>query len=372
MTILPNLPNKLVAGDLLPWFAAPLIGRTDRFGIDKMAGKHMLLLFFGSAGRPVCAEAIRLVLSRRAIFDDERALFFGIGIDPADAVQGRIANSMPGIRFFDDIERTISLACGAVDTASGPTAIHPFWLVVDPGLRVLGHFDLNEGEAAIATLTDAVAAVSPDMTAPVLVVPNVCEPEFCQLLVGLYETHGGEETGFMRMVDGKTVGVLDHSVKRRSDYTIADQAVRNALAARLSRRLIPMIKRAFEFQVTRIERYIVACYDADQGGHFRAHRDNTTAGTAHRRFAVTINLNGDYQGGDLRFPEFGMRTYRAPPGAAVVFNCSLLHEATPMTAGRRYATLPFLYDDAAARIREANWATLQNKTGNYRAFAEAE
>jgi hypothetical protein len=33
---------------------------------------------------------------------------------------------------------------------------------------------------------------------------------------------------------------------------------------------------------------------------------------------------------------------------------SLLHEARPVTAGRRYAFLPFLYDEAAARLRLAN------------------
>ena len=50
---------------------------------------------------------------------------------------------------------------------------------------------------------------------------------------------------------------------------------------------------------------------------------------------MTINLNADdYEGGDLRFPEFGPRTYRAPTGGAVVFSCSLLHEATPVTRGR--------------------------------------
>ena len=86
----------------------------------------------------------------------------------------------------------------------------------------------------------------------------------------------------------------------------------------------------------------------ESGGFFKPHRDNTTAGTAHRRFAVTINLNaGDYEGGDLRFPEFGSRTYRAPTGGAVVFSCALLHEATPVTRGKRYAFLPFLYDDEA-------------------------
>jgi predicted 2-oxoglutarate/Fe(II)-dependent dioxygenase YbiX len=114
------------------------------------------------------------------------------------------------------------------------------------------------------------------------------------------------------------------------------------------------MRKAFQFGASRIERYIVACYDGSQGGHFRAHRDNTTPGTAHRRFAVTLNLNEDFDGGELWFPEFGDRRYRPPLGGAVVFSCSLLHEATPVTRGLRYASLPFLYDDAGAAIRAAN------------------
>jgi predicted 2-oxoglutarate/Fe(II)-dependent dioxygenase YbiX len=42
----------------------------------------------------------------------------------------------------------------------------------------------------------------------------------------------------------------------------------------------------------------------------------------------------------------------------VVFSCSLLHEATPVTRGTRYVFLPFLYDDAAAKVREQNLAFL--------------
>src|SRR6185503_17288459 len=130
--------------------------------------------------------------------------------------------------------------------------------------------------------------------------------------------------------------------------------LKHAIGSSVRRRLTPAIRHAFQFAATRMERYIVACYEAGSG-HFRPHRDNTTRGTAHRRFAVTINLNaGDYDGGDLRFPEYGARTYRAPTGGAVVFSCSLLHEATPVTRGTRYAFLPFLYDDEAARIREEN------------------
>jgi len=116
-----------------------------------------------------------------------------------------------------------------------------------------------------------------------------------------------------------------------------------------------------------MERYLVACYDGDNGGHFNAHRDNTTKGTAHRKFAVTLNLNSeDYEGGELRFPEFGSCTYKPPTGGAVVFSCSLLHEALLVTRGTRYAFLPFLYDEAAAALRERNNAHLGPSVGEYR------
>ena len=44
------------------------------------------------------------------------------------------------------------------------------------------------------------------------------------------------------------------------------------------------------------------------------------------------------------------------PGVAgaTVFCCSLLHEATPVTKGVRYAFVPFLYDEAGAHLRRAN------------------
>jgi hypothetical protein len=50
----------------------------------------------------------------------------------------------------------------------------------------------------------------------------------------------------------------------------------------------------------------------------------------------------------------------------VVFSCSLLHQALPVTRGKRYAFLPFLYDDAAARVREANNAYLGDNVAPYK------
>jgi predicted 2-oxoglutarate/Fe(II)-dependent dioxygenase YbiX len=157
-------------------------------------------------------------------------------------------------------------------------------------------------------------------------------------------------------VDGRAVSVVDNNYKRRTDHEIADPALISAVHARLSRRLVPEIKKAFQFNVTRIERNTIGCYDAADGGHFHPHRDDSNIGAAHRRFAVTINLNAEhYSGGDLRFREFGMQTYRAPTGGAIVFSCGLLHEVLPVERGKRYAFLPFLYDEEAERLRLRNW-----------------
>ena len=326
--------GRWLPGDPAPWFHAAT-DRNPRYAFDSVAGRHVLLAFLGSAAaHPPSASAWEALRAARAagLLDDKRALAFAVSADPADAAPGpdggppRLHDEYPGLRVFRDhgldLSRLYSAIAAAPAAGGGdprPSYV-PFALLLDPTLRVLA-------SAPIARIGDLIAALAKlpppglhagvEVPAPVLVLPRVLEPEFCRHLVGLYEAHGGEESGFMREVDGRTVGVHDPGHKRRRDCTIEDQGVRAALRARIQRRLVPEIAKAFQFRVTRIERYIVACYDAAEGGHFRAHRDNTTKGTAHRRFAVTVNLNDGFDGGDLWFPEFGPRRYRAPAGGAV-------------------------------------------------------
>jgi predicted 2-oxoglutarate/Fe(II)-dependent dioxygenase YbiX len=153
--------------------------------------------------------------------------------------------------------------------------------------------------------------------------------------------------------------------KRRTDMVINDTTIRDMMRTRIVRRLIPAIERFFQYKPTRMDRYLVSCYDAEIGGHFTRHRDNVNAGARHRRFAVSINLNMDYEGCDLIFPEFGRRTYRAPHGGAIVFSTGALHEVTPISRGKRYAFIPFLYGEEDAREREANNALLQEGETKY-------
>ena len=353
------LSRLLEPGDSAPWFHSPALSGSPNYAFDTVAGRQVLMLFFGSAARPESASALALVESHRQLFDDVGACFFGVTVDPTDSVAQRIAQRLPGIRFFLDHDRRVSTLYGAVSGAN----YQPHWLLLDRALRVVARLPLGEGEKAIALLR-SIRDEPEESWAPVLRVPNVLEPQLCAELIRRYEAEGGEESGFMRDVEGKTVMLLDPVHKQRRDWIVQDQALIATVLNRLNRHLTVPIQRAFQFKPTRIERHLVACYEAE-AGHFRPHRDNTTKGTAHRQFAVTINLNQDYEGGDLRFPEFGERTYRAPPGGAIIFSCSLMHEATPVTSGRRYAFLPFLYDEDAARIREANNPHLADGIGAY-------
>lgn len=362
-------------GDPAPWFTAR--SRTNpTYHIDTTAGIYVVLSFLGSVAQPyaqLVAQAVTGPL--RHYFDDSKCAFFCISTDPADEAQNRFPQILPGIRHLFDHDLKVSTTYGAVQTQGATRHFVPFTLVLDPLLRVYATIPLIDAHAHNVTLErilsglpaiDDHAGVA--LNAPVLIVPRVFEPEFCRELIRLYEQHGGRPSGFMRQQGGATVGMLDPTFKKRKDFTFETEPeyepLRAAIRKRVITRLVPEIAKAFQYNVTRIERYIVACYEGEDGGFFRRHRDNTTLGTAHRRFACTLNLNAeDYDGGELVFPEFGTRTYRAPTGGAVIFSCSLLHEATPVTSGTRFAFLPFLYDDAAAKIRHENSKHIRDETG---------
>ena len=212
--------------------------------------------------------------------------------------------------------------------------------------------------AAFEMIEPADGTAAPVSTgAPVLIVPDVLEPALCRLLIDRFEQGQTVESGMPRWIDGRVQIVPDPSAKSRRDLTIDDPALTEAIARCLQRRVLPEIRKSFYFPVTRFEAFKIVRYDARSGGYFRPHRDNTTPDAAHRRFAMTLNLNtGDYRGGALRFPEYGPERYSPPAGAAIVFSCAHLHEVLDVEDGRRYVLLTFFYGDAEARQRAATRA----------------
>lgn len=310
MSILPGIPA--------PLFSAPSPVNPN-FAFGSLGGQYVLLVFLPPPS-PEREAALGEILARTGRLRDDQLLAFAVL--PDESSFAAASQTQDCLRWFFDPDGELRRLYGAADQAGG---VRPLVVAIDPMLRVLGCAPLDRvGEVAdhVAGLGAPADHAGAELHAPVLMVPRIIDP-----------------------------------MKSRHDGNIPPGPLLEGLRTAVAQRLAPEIAKAFQFNATRIERFIVACYDAGEGGWFRPHRDNTTPGTAHRKFAVSINLNGDFDGGDLRFPEFGPRTYRPPAGGAVVFSCSLLHEATPVTRGRRYATLPFLYDDAGARVREANLHT---------------
>ena len=350
-------------GERAPSFSATALNGNPNYSFDSAAGRPIVMVFLGSGRWAPAAAALDLLNKHQALFDDERASFFGVTIDPTDARENRIAQRIPGIRWFLDYDTHVSRLYSVASAHGAHSRYHSMWLLLDSNLRLISSGGLSDGQRIFADLLTLISR-GPELTnAPILTVPRVFEPSLCRQLIDLYEQNGGSESGFMRQEGGLTVGKIDHNFKRRSDYTIEDAQLCSEIRERIRLRLLPEIERAFSFRATRIERWTVACYDAATGGLFRPHRDNTTSGTAHRKFACTINLNAtEYEGGELRFPEYGPTTYRAPTGGAVVFSCALLHEATQVTRGKRYAFLPFLYDEAGAELRARNAGTIIDRS----------
>ena len=334
----------LKPGEPAPWFrgSTPSI---PEFTFDSVAGRYILLAFLPRDDGPRLA-VLQALARRRAMFDDARLSVFAVVRDPQTADGAR---DMTGLRWVLDLDGAVSAQFAE------PDGEPPAFLALDPTLRVLKGFDQDQGEAVLDYLAALPAPAEHGGAAthaPVLIAPRIFEPELCERLIALHAESTGAFTGVMRDRGERTHYVMDE-LKRRRDVLVADPALQAEIRERLERRLFPQMERGFSFRPTRIERYLVSCYDADDGAVFHAHRDNTTFGTAHRKFAASINLNADFEGGDLRFAEFGPAVHRPPAGGACVFACGLLHEATRVTAGRRYAFLPFLYDEAGAEILAA-------------------
>lgn len=182
-------------------------------------------------------------------------------------------------------------------------------------------------------------------------VPDVFDADDCRRLIEIYKTTGKDfvDPGHNQL-QGRTTDVKmripEYGRNDRIDHWVCSDETNRIIDRKLVPRLMPEIQKAFNYKVTRHERYRIACYEGARGGSEHGHRDNTLPFVAHRRFAVTLNLNSEqYEGAELKFPEFGDAVFKPPSGAAIVFSCSLLHEVMAMRSGTRFALLAFLFGE---------------------------
>jgi hypothetical protein len=344
----PNAQRPLGPGDRLP--------EIIRQGPD---GRALSLYEY------LCGDPSLVAVSANVAKDAEALIAFDRLVNAQTEYNGAaiVAGSLEDLQAFvteHEIKTPFVVDDGnAVKGALGGATDAPVrFFAVDPTLRISGATSDPSEVAGIAPKMEdhAQSWQVISSTAPVLIVPNVLEPELIDAVIAAYEGEN-EESGMVRFVNGEMELAPDPSRKVRRDHTVKDPDLLNQLSDRIARRVLPEIGKAFYYPVTRFEQFKVVCYEADeaekQPAFFRLHRDNVTPDARHRRFAMTLNLNtGDYEGGYLRFPEFGPELYNPPAGAAIVFSGAHLHEATDVTKGRRFALLTFFFGEEAVQQRQ--------------------
>jgi predicted 2-oxoglutarate/Fe(II)-dependent dioxygenase YbiX len=224
-------------------------------------------------------------------------------------------------------------------------------LLLSPNLRIISTHTLCDPARDVEQIARTLASrPQPEpreisAIAPVLLIPDVLTPDICQALVRVWQDQGNEETGIEQSVGQHRENIIDHTHKKRRDHVVVDEKLMRLISTTVGRRVMPELKKAFHFEATRFEGFKIVCYDSAEHGFFHAHRDNLSPATAHRRFALTLNLNAGYERGHLTFPEYGPHLYKPNAGGAILFSSSHLHEVTPVTKGKRFALLSFLFGD---------------------------
>ncbi len=242
--------------------------------------------------------------------------------------------------LLGDPERSLARAIGL----DGPGIV-----VFEADFRiaaVISGSRFDEALAACTRIFERSAPTTQRSAAPVLLVPDFIEPELCRAVIDYW---GAGEKERNRVVTAAGAGVESDGLKRRIDVWLDDRALAGEIHDRIQRRVVPALKKAFGFAAAKVQKLRIGCYDSADAGAFGKHRDNSTELSAYRQFAMSLNLNtGEYEGGRLWFPEFGRQLYDIAAGGAVMFSCSLLHEALPVITGRRFGIFGFFFDAAAA------------------------
>ena len=348
------LPPPPEVGDFAPAFNLPdEAGRPVLLRGDQIAGKLVLLIF---AARDFAADA-RAALAAAEQARRRQAVVFAIrNASPAENAELVKQHALPFSILSDPGDGLRRLYGFAEPGAS--TAL----VLASPNQRVLAIARGAEAFPALLERLEQAASqrISAEMAPhpPVLLVPEVLSRAECRRLIELYERPDWplrsaadhlEEQGSYK------IEINDYGRVDRIDFAVQDAETVGFIDLRLRRRVLPEIRKAFQYAVTKRERFHIARYECARGGFQHGHRDNPTPELAHRRFALSLNLNKeDYEGGALRFPEYGEQRYRAPTGAALIFSSSLYHEVLEVTAGRRYVLLSHLYGaDARGQMSDA-------------------
>lgn len=361
-------PGTLEPGDRGPFFVLRAEDGDNLSPLDdRHAGRTAVVILRPGQSDPAGLGVLDSFNQRRDAFAALGANLFLVTRDGQSANQAQKAERGLAFPVLSDPEGKVFEAFGLAPNvtagATGVTGATGATIVLDEDFRIAtmlgGAAGDKEARFALAAAKE-LASLRPTGSlrghAPVLVLPRVLSPQDCERLIAVWHRdvrvwdsdgltsrgHDEETTDFKVRIE--TYGkILQHIIK--------DPDLTASLDALCGRRINPEIQKAFQTKVSQREDYRIACYDAGEAGALAAHRDNPTPQTRHRRFTFTIALNAatgggeTFEGGGLRFPEYGAQVYQVETGTAIVWSAALLHEVPAVTKGRRFVLGAHLYGE---------------------------
>jgi hypothetical protein len=329
----------LSVGDPLPWHAVAMTGH-GVVSLEAFGGLRTTLVFCASLRDPRAERICRELLAAQDAPDGKSAALVIVCADrPAAMKHPLFAELTRRFALIWDDSFTLHDEFGLREGSTFRLQA----VQIDEGQRVVARLAFSDPARFVRELLNFPVGQNPGHP-PVLSVPGILDHADCQRLLEAWERDGGEESGYMLPdAKGTPVEILNALRKRRRDFVLEPGSdLYRCIWDRLRTRLFPAMRRAFQFDVVGAERLLVGRYSAESGGHFEKHRDWEGA-DSHREFGVTINLNNEFTGGALEFPEYPGQSFVPAPGMALAYSGALMHRVARVTTGHRFCLLSFLY-----------------------------
>lgn len=300
--------SRLSIGDYIP--NALIESKDHRLDVQAKAGEPNIFVIIKRSHMALAHNAVNLKLPYR---------HFVVTEDELDIEHSRLFSSSAFSALF--LHSLIPISA----------------FVTDANLKIVDFVDaqnLEELEAEIAQ----VEVSARNLPAPVLVIPDAIDEALAEDLIHYLDDH--VDIGF----------VADGDFKRRI-HIHPDKGLEYRLDDKLCKSVLPEIEKVFYSEISHRETYKICRYDGANSGKFGKHRD-TIAPHLHRRYAITLVLNDDYEGGGIAFPEYNTDVLSIPKYGAVVFPGALFHQVNEIASGSRYVIISFFFGEAEAAVKE--------------------
>ena len=175
-----------------------------------------------------------------------------------------------------------------------------------------------------------------DSHVPYLIIENVLSPELLDEILKFYD-------------DNINNALLHNSISKNRLHVHPDKKLEKKIDNKLSRSLFPEIRKIFNFEVKYRELYKIASYNAETNGRFHAHRD-TPIPFQHRRYALSLFLNEDYEGGEFELPEYKVK-FKLKTNSALIFPGICSHKINEITKGSRKVMISFFCSEIEGKTK---------------------